>query len=504
MEKRLLKNTFLLYIRMIISVIISLYTSRIILEALGIEDYGIYNIVGGTVAVVGFLGATMSASTSRFLSIAIAEGSQDNLQGLFATSFSLHLILAGIILLFGESIGLWFVNNILNVPLTQMVAVNIVFQLSLFSTCISIIQIPYNALIVAHEDMQAFAYLEILNSFLKLGVAYITLLLSGNKLIIYSLGIFLIACVMRSLYIRYSTKKYIKGRVKFSIDKRFTKSLASFSGWDILGHLGFTARQQGTNIILNIFFGAVINAASGIATTVQGIISSFSNNIVLATRPHIIKTYAKKDYSQFQSLMANVSVISLLMILAITMPVIINIQAILSIWLTKIPPYCAQFTILCMASAIVSSISSVYLIGIHATGEVKQSSIGRNIVYTLSIVILYFLLREGYSPIWAYILIVCTQIVTIINDAAILRNAFSISNQLKLCIKNLFLIAISIGTAILAHNIPPFSHKFLTILSNSVIYLILFLTTSFILVLNKKQRSELLIKFGLHREGKRC
>ena len=482
---------------MIISVIISLYSSRIILEALGVEDYGVYNVVGGTVAIVGFLSATMSASTSRFLSIAIAEGSKDNIKSIFNTSTTLHLILAMLILLIGESIGLWFVNSVLKVPSNQIFAVNVVYQLSLLATSISIIQIPYNALIVAHEDMHAFAYLEILNTFLKLGIAYVTLWLAGNKLIIYSILVFSVAIFMRILYSQYSLKKYEESKFSFRLDKRYVKSLASFSGWDILAHLGYTARQQGSSIVLNLFFGAMINAAAGIASTVQGVISAFSGNIVTATRPHIIKTYAKKEYHQFQNLMTNVSIISLLMILVVTVPVLINVHSILRIWLKTVPPYCAQFTVWCLIGGIVSSVSSVYLIGIYALGAVKISSLSRNITYLISLVVIYVDLKLGFSPESVYIIIVVSQIITLINDGVILRKAYSISNQVKLLGKIMIILLLSVIAAVISLQIHLFSHQMLKILSNTIIYLLLFLSSSFFFVLNHDQKIELLSKLHL-------
>lgn len=491
-NSRLAKNTMFLYLRMIISIVISLYTSRVILNALGAQDFGIYNVVGGTVAIVGFLSSTMSSSTSRFLSISIGKKSITDTKRIFGTSLLLHLCLAAIILIAGETLGLWFVNAKLNYPESQNFAVNVTYQLSLLATCISITQIPYDAILVAHENFKVFAYFQIASSALKLGVALLLLVLLGDKLIIYSILTFASSILMRIAYTVYVNKKYEDSRTLLSLDKTYLKELASFSGWDLLGHLGFTARQQGSNILLNIFFGAAINAASGIATTVQGVISSFSYNIITSARPQIIKAYASGEVMAFRNLVMNVSMLSMYMILLITVPVMMNLRRILSLWLVEVPDYSYAFTMCCLISGILSSLSGVYLIGIHATGAVRESSLGRNLIYLSSVVVVYLMFRRGFYPVWAYLVLIATQILTFIIDGIILHGCLPWILQLKIIMKSLAAVFVAAIVGFLSYrlfisDIDRFN-ELLSIILSSSFYAVIFCGMGFMFLLNSSQR----------------
>lgn len=491
-HKRLAKNTMFLYLRMIINIGIALYTSRIILNALGEQSYGIYNVVGGTVAIVGFLTSTMSSSTSRFLSISIAKESVEDTKRIFGTSLLIHLCLAIIILIIGETIGVWFVNAELNYPESQTFAVNVTFQLSLLATCVSITQIPYDAVLVAHENFKVFAYFQIVSSVLKLGVALLLLIIIGDKLIIYSILTFVAAIIIRVAYTFYVNKRYEDSRTHIAFDKKYLNDLLSFSGWDLLAHLGFTARQQGSNILLNIFFGAAINAASGIATTIQGVISSFSNNIITSARPQIIKSYAGGDINEYRKLILNVSMLSIFMILLVIVPVMMNLKSILTLWLIKVPDYTYVFIMCCLISSIVSSISGVYLIGIHASGDVKYSSLGRNVIYILSVLIIYIQFKLGFNPEWAYIILIITQLCTLIIDAVILRNYLTVFLQFRIFIKAFYIISIAVILGYcgqyLVNTIIIVENHLLTILFSSVLYATLFSLLFFFLILNSNQR----------------
>lgn len=495
-NKSIAKNTCLLYVRMIISIIISLYTSRVILNALGVEDYGIYNVVGSTVTIVGFLSSTMSASTSRFLSIAIGNKDAKGLISIFRTALTLHLILAGIILFLGETVGLWFVNKVLNIPLSQLYAANWVYQLSLLATCIAIIQIPYDAVLVAYENIKIFAYFQILNSFLKLGIASVILLIAGNRLIVYAILVFIVALLMRTLYRLYAERHYPECKFVLRFDKQYLAQLASFSGWDVLGHLGFTARSQGINILLNVFFGATLNAAAGIATTVQGIISSFSSNIIVAARPRIIKTYAAKEYATYQNMISNIGVLSFSMVVLVTVPLILNLQEILRLWLGTVPEWCYQFTLCCLIGGVVTSVSSVYLIGIHAEGNVKYSSLGRNITYILSLFVLYIIFKSGMSPVWAYIVVIITQIITFVNDGVLLRRSLPWKLQLSIFAKCVLMLLLGVGYAHVVSYIVVDSVVF-TILLNSFAFALLFGISTFFCVANRVQRQMVIKKLHL-------
>lgn len=468
--------------------IISLYTSRVVLNALGVEDYGIYNIVGGTVALLSFLSSTMSVSTNRFLSIAIGKKDYEMLESIFKTANVLHIGLAVIILIIGETLGLWAVNKVLVFPPSEVVSVNILYQLSLFSICLTITQIPYDALIIAHEDIHVFAYLQILSSFLKLVIALSLLLFAHNRLIIYGGLVFLVSLIMRGLYIIYSRMHYSVCRFSLTVDKSYLKSLSSFAGWDILGQLGYSARQQGTNILLNVFFGATINAASGLATTVQGVITSFSNNIITAARPQIIKSYGIQDQTKFKSLIFNISQLSIGMILIVTIPLMLNLSYILKLWLGIVPDYCYQFTFCCLLSGIVSSFSSVLLIGIHAVGLIKYSSLCRNIIYILSLFINYIIFKFNFQPYWAYLIIVLAQLLTFINDSFILRKVISW--------KFIFLYFLRISLLLFTGFLIGYLCFFISIKSDlakvflqTIIFIIGFSTIVYLFFMDKRQKN---------------
>ena len=477
-----------LYLRMIINIIISLYTSRVVLSTLGIVDYGIYNVVGSTVAIVGFLSSTMSSSTSRFLSIALTKRQVENISLVFKTAYTLHLILAAIILILGESIGLWFVNNVLVYPREQTFATNCIYQFSLLATCISITQLPYDALLIAYEDIKIFAYFQILSSVLKLSIALSLLLIADNRLIVYGALVFFVGIIMFALYYIYCNHNYKDCAPGFCMDKGCVKEIASFSGWDILGHLGFTTRQQGTNILLNYFFGAAVNAASGIATTIQGVISQFSYNITTAARPQIIKFYSTNNHEMYRKSMTNVATLSIVMMLTVTIPLIINLRPILTLWLGNVPEYCYQFTLYCLICGLISSISSVYLIGIHATGDIKVSSIGRNITYICSLIVIYLLLKFGYNPTWAYIITAFVQFVTLLIDGVILNKSLSISVQCIILFKCTAVVFLSLISGYIGVKLMICSNEICNIILSTISYISVFFSLVSLTVLSREQR----------------
>ena len=484
MANKIAKNTIYLYIRMIITIIISLYTSRVVLEALGVVDYGIYNVVGGIVAIISFLSSALSASTSRFLSTALGHSDQTELIRVFCTAKYIHRLFAVALLILGETIGVWAVNHVLVIPESQIYAANWTFQLSLFATALALTQIPYDALIVAHEDLHIFAYLQILSSLLKLGIVFLLMIISFNKLILYSILVFLVSIIIRTLYWGYAKRNYQETHSHAKVDKQIVKQMASFSGWDLLGHIGFTARQQGTNIVMNMFFGAAINAASGLATTVQGIISSFAYNIVTAVRPQIIKSYATGDLQKFRSLIKNAIFATLCMIMLICIPLILNLHTVLTIWLKNIPDYCYQFTLYCLIGCIVSSISSVFLIGIHATGDVKRSSLGRNIIYILSLFCIFLFLKMSFPPTCAYII---TQLMTLCNDVYILHSVLSPQIIRNILFQNVAIITIGMICGIIAYYIT-IENTFLKVIISTLVYILTFIPFVFFIVTNSSQK----------------
>ena len=304
-NQRIAKNTAYLYIRMFISMSVSLYTSRVILQTLGVEDYGIYNVVGGVVAMFGFINATMSSATSRFLTFELGKGTTDRLKETFNSSFWVHVIIAVIIFLLSESVGLWFLISKMTLPEGREIAAHIVYQLSILSTIISITQVPYNATLIAHEKMDIYAYVEMVNVFLRLLILYILVIVDFDKLILYGILTMAISTGIALFYRFYCVRHYPECRIRFGAKKEIVKPMLSFSGWDFYGNMTVTARTQGVSMLLNVFFGPVMNAAAGISASVQNAVMAFAGNVNTAVRPQIIKYYAVGEYKKMESLINN-------------------------------------------------------------------------------------------------------------------------------------------------------------------------------------------------------
>lgn len=290
-NKRIARNTLLLYFRMLFMMAVSLYTSRIVLNALGVEDFGLYNVVGGVVAMFSLLSGSLSTAISRFITYELGKGQQGNLNKIFSSAVTIQLILAGIIILFAELIGVWFLNTQMTIPASRLLASNWVFQISLLTFVINIISIPYNACIIAHEKMSAFAYISILEAMGKLITAYFITISPMDKLIFYSLLMCGIALLVRFTYGYYCKNHFYECNYHFSWDKQLLKQMFSFAGWNFIGTASAVLRDQGGNILINIFCGPIVNAARGIAFQVNNAVLGFVSNFMTALNPQITKSY---------------------------------------------------------------------------------------------------------------------------------------------------------------------------------------------------------------------
>ena len=288
--KTIAKNTVFLYIRMFLTMGVSLYTSRVVLNTLGVEDYGIFSVVGGIVVLFGFFNAAMSSATQRYLAFDIGKKDDQRLHKTFNVTFIIHIGIALLIFLLAETIGLWYVNNRLNVPDTRMTAVNWVYQFSILTSLVGVMQVPFNALIIARERMNVFALLSIIDVILKLGVVYLLLIVTFDKLILYSILVFTVSLLVALGYRLYCYKHFRESSLKWYKDKAYYKELLSYSGWNLFGNIAAVARGQGINLVLNVFFGTVVNAAYGITMQIQNSVRIFVNNFQLAVNPQIIKS----------------------------------------------------------------------------------------------------------------------------------------------------------------------------------------------------------------------
>ena len=482
-NKRIAKNAILLYLRMFFMMAISLYTSRIILATLGIEDYGLYNVIGGIIGLFSFISGTMGAGTQRYLNFSLGEGDAMQLQNVFNTCLNIHTILSIFIVLLAETIGLWFLYTQMNIPENRMTAAFWVYQFSIFTTIIMVLSVPYNAIIIAHEKMNAFAYISIIEASLKLAIVYLLLIGNLDKLILYSFLMFLVQGSIRIIYGIYCKKNFPETKFKLTKDKKLIKEMLSFTGWNLWGGCAYIAFTQGLNILLNIFFGASINAARGIAVQVQNTVLQFSTNFQTAINPQIIKSYAKKDYTYMHELIYNGSKYTFFLLLLITLPIFIETPLLLNIWLKDVPNYTIPFLRIILCITIIDSVSNPIMISATATGNVKlyQSVIGG--ILLLIVPISYTVLKLGGSPISVFIVHFTICIIAFWVRIYIIRTMINLSIKkyfqkviLKIILVGATSIIIPLIITYIGNNMPTLIHL-IVVCSSCILSSLIFIYT---------------------------
>ena len=400
-NRRIARNAIMLSIRMVIVAIVGLYTSRIVLKTLGIEDYGLYGLVGGIVGIVSFLNGAMGGATSRFITYEIGTGNSANLKKVFSTSFCIHVFIAGLAIIIAETVGLWFLYNKLIIPDGKMFAANIVFQLSVISMAISFTQIPYSAMIIAHERMNIYAYFEIINVILKLGIVYILLLVDSRKLILYAFLMFGVSLISALFYRWYCIRNFKESRLNFNIDKQIAKRMLTFSGYDLYGNMSVMVYLQGLPIILNMFLGVVANAASSLGTTVAGVVKGFAWSVSSAFTPQITKQYAAGNIANMESVMCRSILFTTLTFAMCALPFFVETERVLYLWLGQVPEYSVVFLRLIMIVTIIDYITMSNNRGIHATGNIRSLSLISGSFYLVCPFIAYIFMKTGgpaYTP----------------------------------------------------------------------------------------------------------
>jgi O-antigen/teichoic acid export membrane protein len=394
--------------------VVSLYTSRIVLDQLGATDYGIYSLVGGIVAMFGFLNAAMSSATLRFLSFDIGQDLDSRLKKTFSTVLTIHFLIAFIVLVLSETVGLWYVNNKLIFPENRTLAVNIVYQVSIVAALLKIIQVPYNSLIIAREKMQVYAYIGIIEVIIKLVAVFLLIYYGSDKLIAYSVLVLIIAIIISIIYVKYCNIKFNESSYKFVYDRLYFRELLSFSGWSLFGNFAAIGRSQGLNLVLNLFYSTMINAAYGITLVVQGAINAFVTNFQVAVSPQIIKFYAQNNLKEMEKLIYRSSKFSFYMILILSIPMILNIDFLLNLWLKDPPPKISTFVTLSMVYLLIDSISYSLIISVQASGKIKwyQIIVGSFIFLTLPVS--YVVLFYGGSPESVYFVLISITFGTLI------------------------------------------------------------------------------------------
>lgn len=411
-NKRVAKNTLFLYFRMILIMLVTLYTSRVVLAELGIKDYGIYNVVGGIVMMFSFLNNCMSSATQRFMTFELGRGNMDRLKKVFATSLNIHITISVIIAILAETIGLWFVNNKLVIAPDRMVAANWVYQFSILTFCVNIIQVPYNAVLIAHEKMSVYAYISILEAFLKLGIAYLLVIAPADKLIVYGILVFAVQLIICGIYQVYCRRNYVESKFKLFWDKNLYRQMSGFAGWNLFGSVAWLLRDQGLNIVLNLFFGTAINAARGVATQVSSAVMGFISNFQVALNPQITKNYATGNIPEMEKLSYLGIKFSFLLLFTMAFPLCLNIDYVLHLWLVEVPNYTALFIILIMIDSLVGNLFGVPLMtSLSATGKIRNYQIVVSCIILCILPAGYVALRLGCdAPSVFYISIVFTLV----------------------------------------------------------------------------------------------
>lgn len=397
-KERLVKNTLLLYIRMLFTMGLGLYTSRVVLKNLGIEDFGIYNVVGGTVALLSTVTGSLSTAIMRFITFVLGTGDEKKLNNVFSTSVSIQFVFAFFSIIAIESLGIWFLNNKMSIPVEKLQSAEWVLHFSAVTFAINLISIPYNASIVAHERMSAFAYISIFEALVKVGIALSLFLFSEKRIVYYAMLMALLSVVVRFVYGIYCRTHFAECKYKLLFDKKIVVEMFSFAGWNMIGASSAVLRDQGGNVIMNIFCGPTVNAARGIAIQVNQAVMQFVNNFMTALNPQITKAYAGKDYEYMMSLIFQGAKLSFFILMIVAFPIILNCEYILGLWLHETPSYTVLFVRLILFFAMSESISNPLITAMLATGRIKKYQIVVGGLQMMNLPISYLLLRSSGRP----------------------------------------------------------------------------------------------------------
>lgn len=407
-KRQIAKNSLFLYIRTLISTLVGLYTSRVVLNTLGVEDYGVYGLVGGCVGMFTFINASLAGATSRFLTFELGRGAFDRLKTTFSSAVIAHLALGIIIALLAETIGMWFLVNKLVIPEGRMFAAQLLLHTSVIGMLVTIGAVPLSGCIVAHEHFHIYAYLDLLGSVLRLLIVYLLVIADFDKLIFYTFLQLGVTILMTFINIVYCWRHFPETHFRFVWDVPILKSLLSFSGWDLFGNMSVTARNQGMNFIINMFFGVVYNAASSVALTVQGSIMGFSSNLITAFRPQIIKQYSLGNNGEAVGLLYSSAKLSALLLSILSIPAFIEMDTIMVWWLKNPPAYAALFCRILLVASCFNIVEHNLNIGIHAVGRMAFMSVATGVCFLLHLPLLWLSYRLGLPVETNYYIMILT------------------------------------------------------------------------------------------------
>ena len=490
-KKRIIKNTGFLYVRTLLVMFVGLYTSRVTLQALGVEDFGTYNLVGGIVAVFSSVVGSLSVSTQRYMNIALGKNDKLYAKQVFSTAMNIYIFIAVIVVICGEGVGVWFINNVSDIPADRLNSAHWVFQISLATFVFNLISVPYSGLIVAHERMNAFAYISILDVTMKLLIAIGISHISYDRLITYAVLLFCSAFIIRFVYSCYSLKYFEESRYSLLWNKSLMLEMASFSCWNFLGATAAVWVGQGFNFILNIFYGVALNAARGISFQVESQIRNFVTNFTTALQPQIMKAYAANDIAYFNSLVFSGAKISFFLLMFLSLPIMLETELILSIWLVEVPAFTVVFIRISILTALINSLSNTLIIGMQASGRIRNYQILTSIIDFSNLLWVYiaydYFSAPAESLYWIYL---CVNILQLFVRILLLRGMINlpardfITDVFLRCIVS-FIVVVTLSYLLIQNINTGIGRLLLSCFTTSVLSIIIV----YVVGINPHQRS---------------
>lgn len=501
-SKTIAKNSVLLFIRTLISIVISLYTSRVVLQVLGVSDYGVYSVVGSIVATVAILNTLLSIAVSRFLTYEMGTGNKDRLHETFCSAAIGQTALAILILVLLETVGLYLLNEKLVIDADRLFAAHVVFQLSVAASIITITRNVYDASVTAHEDFTLYAYLDIFGALLKLGIVFLLMIGDYDRLIFYAALLLAVNIILFLIYWIYCRRNYEECKFEWLLNKDILIRMLKYSGWSMYGNVSKTVNMQGGNMILNVFFGTVVNAANGVAMAIQGVLVSFAYNIITAFRFQIVKSFAAKEYEHMSSLIYRCGKYATALFLVVAIPFYIEMDYVLHLWLTEVPEYTSSFLRLLVIGTLFFLNSAIISISIGASEHVARMNIVNGTLYLIQLPIVYLLFKQQLSPNYLYVSIVPVYILMIISNSSMLKKINSLFSFWRYTkesfIDNLIPIIVVCGAGYWLTN--TLNESFGRVVLVSAVSVVVFGTYYYFVVFNKEQRVSVLdsVKTKLH------
>jgi len=500
-SKRIAKNTIFLYVRLILVFGVTLYSSRVVLDKLGVDDYGLYNVVFSVIGLLSFLNGTLSAGTSRFITFDLGRKDKDKLKYTFSTALCTHFLLAGLILLLGETIGIWYVYNVMVCPPERFQAAFIVYEISIFVTMVSIIQVPFTSEIMAHEEMDIYAYIGIYEAVAKLGIVFLLIRSPFDKLIYYSSLVAIVSVSVFLIQVYFSRKRFEEVRFKIRFDKKTFKEILNFSGWNIIANLSNTLMKQGVIMLFNLFFLPVVVAAQAISNQISNALMQFVANVRQAVSPQVIKLYADGKYDDSKKLTFASAEYIFDLLLLLGVPCIMIMPTLLDLWLVEVPDYAVAFARLIVLQDILGNFSAAFYTPMVAANKIKKNSVAAVFLCLFQFVLLYVLFKFGCGPLWArYLALLSTSIFSFVVKPYILWKDVNYGlKELYACIGHCLLIMFTIvALCVPVYLFIPQSNVYYAILSGFLSAIIVVGVALLFMKANTRKRLIAFAKAKLH------